>query len=207
MRSTEPIPGNPWPHDMVLSIDQPHHLQLLLFIREAWDVGSDTAVPPLDPVPDVGSSAMPGTASRAEWKRRWQNEWARAWDWYNVHDPSARPTQADLVALWRPGQPLHPALPPRWDVEYGMDGVDQEAFTAWSMRLQPPLGQPFAETPERVSLPALIPAWQTGLQCIIVLPYAGHFAKRITPRHLAVSPSTRADDEQYSRALATPYQP
>jgi hypothetical protein len=206
MRSTEPIAGNPWPHDMVISIDCPHHLQLLLFIREAWDVGRDTAVPLLDPVPDVGNAAMPGTASRAEWERRWHSEWVRAWDWYDVHDPSAHPTQADLMAIWRPGQPLHPALPPRWDVEYGTDGVDQDAFSAWSMQLDPPVGRPLEEEPERVSLPTLIQAWQTGLQCIIVVPYAGYFANRVTRRHLAVSPSTRADATQYSTALAMPDQ-
>ncbi|WP_157156748.1 MULTISPECIES: hypothetical protein [unclassified Diaminobutyricimonas] len=206
MRSTEPIPGNPWPRDMVISVDNPHHLELLLFIRQAWDVGRETAVPELDPVPDVGGSVMPDTVSRDEWKRRWQREWARAWDWYGVHDPSARPTPEDMRAIWVPGQPLHPALPPRWEVEYGMDGIDQESFTDWSRGLEPPLGQPLEETPERVSLPALIEAWQTGLQCIVVLPYAGYFAKRITRRHLAVSPSTRADPDEYRRALATPYQ-
>jgi hypothetical protein len=60
-----------------------------------------------------------------------------------------------------------------------------------------------AESPEPRSLPALIAAWQGGLDTVIVLPYAGFFARRITKRHLAVSAAARNDPESYSRALGT----
>ncbi|UOE43029.1 hypothetical protein [Agromyces larvae] len=37
MRSSVPIPGNPWPHDMVIAVDDdPHQLVELLWMREAW---------------------------------------------------------------------------------------------------------------------------------------------------------------------------
>ena len=57
--------------------------------------------------------------------------------------------------------------------------------------------------PEPQSLPALIAAWEGGLDTVIVLPYAGYFARRVTQRHLAVSAATRNDPDSYSRALGT----
>ena len=39
MRSSVPIPGNPWPHDMLITVeDNPHALVDLLWIREAWNL-------------------------------------------------------------------------------------------------------------------------------------------------------------------------
>jgi hypothetical protein len=57
--------------------------------------------------------------------------------------------------------------------------------------------------PEPQSLPALVAAWKGGLDTVIVLPYSGYFARRITSRHLAVSAATRNDPVSYSRALGT----
>ncbi|MGY4542620.1 hypothetical protein ACVWY0_002544 [Arthrobacter sp. UYNi723] len=53
------------------------------------------------------------------------------------------------------------------------------------------------------NLPDLVPAWESGLDTVIVLPYAGYFAQRMTPRYLAVSAATRNDLDTYSRALKT----
>lgn len=37
MRSTTPMEGNPWPHDVVISVDNDFYRLLeLLWIREAW---------------------------------------------------------------------------------------------------------------------------------------------------------------------------
>ena len=57
------------------------------------------------------------------------------------------------------------------------------------------------ESPERLSLPALIEAWRSGLDTIITLPYRGFYARRITGRHLVVSTRTRLDPDMYSLAL------
>lgn len=39
MRSSVPIPGNLWSHDMVITVeDNPHALVDLLWIREAWNL-------------------------------------------------------------------------------------------------------------------------------------------------------------------------
>ena len=60
MRFTEPVPNNPWPHGMAISVeDTPQHLTILLFIREAWGIAAGADVPPLDPVPDPGVRPTP----------------------------------------------------------------------------------------------------------------------------------------------------
>lgn len=80
-----------------------------------------------------------------------------------------------------------------------MAGIDRDAFNAWSSSLSPIPPKDL----ERQSLPDLIPAWESGLDTIVVLPYAGYFARRITRRHLAVSAATRNDPASYAMALQT----
>jgi hypothetical protein len=45
----------------------------------------------------------------------------------------------------------------------------------------------FPQDAEPRSLQALIPAWKSGIDTIIVLPYKGYFAQRLSRRHLVVS--------------------
>lgn len=59
----------------------------------------------------------------------------------------------------------------------------------------------FPQDAEPHSLQELIPAWKSGIDTIIVLPYKGYFAQRLTRRHLVVSAETRNHPEQYSRAF------
>ena len=49
MRSSGPLPGNPWPHDMVITVeDDLQPLLDLLWIREAWNLSQvGVALPPL----------------------------------------------------------------------------------------------------------------------------------------------------------------
>lgn len=193
---------NPWPHDMVISVeDRSLPLNELLFIRHAWGLAPDAGIPALLPVPDPGASAMPGSASAGEWDDRWHAAWKRAWDWYRIKEkPGVNgPTPELMRQLSRPGQELHALFPPLWRSEYGQEGVDSAAFNAWHNSLIPE----FPQTAERESLQALIPAWKSGLQEIIVLPYSGYFAQRISRRRLVVSAVTRNDPESYSRALRT----
>ncbi|MBB6406054.1 hypothetical protein [Arthrobacter sp. AZCC_0090] len=193
--------NNPWPHDMVISVeDRSLPLNELLFIRHAWDLAPDADIPALSPRPAPGASRTPGSASVAEWEERWQTAWKRAWDWYEMRERTAenRPTPEVIRQVTRPAQPLHPFIPPLWSSEYGRDGVDQAAFHAWHNSLVPAV----PPTAERDSLQALIPAWESGLEEIIVLPYAGFYAKRISRRQLVVSAVTRRNPASYSRALA-----
>lgn len=207
MRFSNPLARNPWPHDMAITVeDHPFALNLLLFIRHTWLIVADDDIPELSPQPDPGSSKTPDSASLPDWESRWQNAWDRAWTWYQIADSSwpQYPTQESMHQMqetmrqvMQPGQPLHPRIPPLWTADYDWDGIDQDAFNTWDQSLAPK----FPTDAERQNLPSLIPAWESGLDTIIVLPYAGYFARRITRRHLAVSASTRNDPESYSRAL------
>lgn len=77
----------------------------------------------------------------------------------------------------RPGQELHPLIPPLWTTEYDRDGLDSDAFNYWHNVLSP---IPPSDA-ERRNLSDLIPAWESGLDTVIVLPYAGYFARRELP--------------------------
>ena len=107
------------------------------------------------------------------------------------------PTQELMRQVLRPGQELHPLIPPLWTTEYDWDGLDSAAFNNWHNDLSP---IPPSDA-ERRNLLELIPAWESGLDTVIVLPYAGYFARRVTRRHLAVSAATRNDPATYGRAL------
>jgi hypothetical protein len=213
MRFTEPVPHNPWPHDMVIHVDDtPQHLAILLFIRQAWGIADRADVPPLDPVPDIGASQLPEVPGRKEWETRWHRAWERAWQWYSVQepDPAVRPAPGFIREVSAPGRDLNPLIPPFWQSAHGWDGIDADAYSAWLRRCslhaygQPPLRTRRAgDFPEPQSLPALIAAWLGGLDTVIVLPYAGFFARRITSRHLAVSAVTRGDPASYTRALGS----
>lgn len=199
---------NRWPRGMAVRVDAtPHHLTVLLFIRHAWGIAVDAGVPRLDPVPDVGLSRIPEAASPAEWDARWRRAWARAWDWYSVQepDPAIHPTPGYIRAVSEPFHELDPLIPPFWQADYGWEGIDPHAYNAWEQRCSPDAfaapRRRAADSPEPQSLPALVAAWQDGIDTVIVLPYEGYFARRITVRHLAVSAATRDEPGAYSRAL------
>jgi hypothetical protein len=203
VRSLWPLPANPWPHGMVISVDDlPHPVIELLFIRSAWGIAQDLELPALDPQPRAGNSAVPETASRDDWSQRWKHQWQRIWDWYVIHDPGIHPTQEQLRSMSRPGQPLNSIFPPFWAAEHGDAGIDHDALRDWENLLMPRhLRHSLEEEPERVCLPALIKAWETGIEEIVTPPYAGYFAQRLSRKVLVVSAATRADPGLYKRAL------
>ncbi|WP_420111205.1 hypothetical protein [Pseudactinotalea sp.] len=178
MRSNVPIFGNPWPHNMRIGIDAHSHLIVLLYVKHAWRLARDRGIPDLDPVPRVGDSAIPPTASPDEWTERWNRHWQQAWAWFASDDP----------------------VPPYWQSEFGRDGIDLSALSEWDMAIRGPLPP---VSPEHDCLDALIPAWRAGIDTIVVLPYRGYYVQRLSHRHLAVSRTTRDDPELYRRALAT----
>lgn len=96
-----------------------------------------------------------------------------------------------------PSQDLNPFIPPFWTLRFQWDGLDREAYQAWEQRLMPK----FPNDAERGSLQDLIPAWRSGIDTIIVLPYRGYFAHRLSRQRLVVSAETRNQPDDYSRAL------
>lgn len=200
MRWWDPVPGNPWPPDMAITVEErPPTLTTLLYVRHAWSIVPGADIPDLTPAPDPGASQMPDTATAEEWETRWREAWYMAWDLYHLADPERQKhsSRKTLPQDTKRDHPLNPAVPFRWTNESFMAGMDHEAFNAWSARLAP-IPPPDIE---RHSLADLIPAWESGLDTILVLPYAGYFAKRFTSRHLAVSAETRNDPDSYGRAL------
>lgn len=183
---------------MVITVkDDPHHLTLLLFVRQAWALAGDVDIPPLDPVPDCGSSRMPASADAETWDKRWKTAWEQAWAWYEIEDPAHHPTPSETREAEDPDHGLSPFIAPSWMQRYGWEGLDSDAYQAWDRSLVPK----FPHGGERQSLQELIPAWESGLDTIIVLPYKGYFAQRLTRRLLVVSADVRNNREDYSRAL------
>lgn len=78
MQSDHPIPGDPWPPDMVIAVnDADPLLTELMFINWAWNLQM-RRIPPLTPAPDFGASYRPDTATLDEWQLRWPNAWGQA---------------------------------------------------------------------------------------------------------------------------------
>ncbi len=199
MQSNQPIPGNPWPQEMIIAVEEnPDRLTFLLFLRAAWGIAADAVLPELERPPAPGRSAPPPTASVDEWSVRWKFEWLAAWSRLSMPDRTIPWTEEEIDRL----DPLD-VHAPGWRETYGMDGVDEAAWHVWSASLERhPHARPLAEQPERVSLDSLVPAWRTGLKRILVLPFAGYFAERVAAECLVVSAETRNDAAMYSRALS-----
>lgn len=196
-----------WPPQMVLEIDTPHHITQLLYLRAAWGLHTAVEPPELDPQPESGDSAAPPSASREEWARRWDAQWAMAWEWYRIEQHRAGLaglTSARMREIVGDGSELNPVMPPMWSFRYGDDGFDHVAYSAWQRSFtRIPHGR-LEDQPERRSVQAVTAAWRTGLEAVIVLPYANHHAERITPRHLVVSDVVWQATALREHALALP---
>ncbi|MBP2374940.1 hypothetical protein [Paeniglutamicibacter psychrophenolicus] len=179
--------------------DHVQNLKMLLFVRQSWSLAQDLDIPDLSPVPVTGNSRIPESSSRDAWDLMWKREWDRAWAWYDIRSERKAPlTQGEMQSFARPGQDLNPLMPPFWTVEYGEEGIDWDAFDAWDRQTTPipPINVEF----DHVS--ALVSAWHGGLTNVIVLPYRGFFAHRLSSSHLVVSAETRRSPELYDRALS-----
>jgi hypothetical protein len=193
-----------WPPQMVLSMDTPQHVIQLLYLRTAWGLRTATEPPHLDPEP--GRSAPPSSMSPEEWARRWDIQWALAWDWYRTAQRDVKlgdVTPQRLRDLDRSS--LDPVFAPTWLSRHGNDGFDHDAYRAWHHRVTfTPHGRLLDHRPLDQSMRAVTAAWRTGLDTILILPYAGKYAERITARHLVVSDTSWQTIACREHALALP---
>lgn len=86
MRSSVPIPGEPWPHDMVITVDDDlGSLVELLWIREAWGLKplGDNLPPLLVDPPKLGTIEDEEFDAGA-WQAAWPELWIAA-----LHHPGA----------------------------------------------------------------------------------------------------------------------
>lgn len=134
MRSVNPDPGNPWPHDMVLTVeDRPHALLELLWLREAHHLEprGENLPPRLSETPD-DSSMDTDAALRADWERVWPRAWHAALD-HSGRDTDAR--LFDRIQETADGSPERAALlreivGPDVRVHFGPDAFDDPSYRA-----------------------------------------------------------------------------
>lgn len=161
----------------------------LLFVRHSWALPG--AAPALDRAPDPGTSQRPDTPDATTWVTWWDEAWALAWTAYLESDPSESAV-SHFDARRRTG----------WIAQFGASGIDTYALEEWMRALVPNLRQTIKTQPEWVNVKALRAAWDEGLTTVLVLPYEGAYAERVSPRHLVVSPTVRNSPTQYAQALA-----
>ncbi|MGP9649378.1 hypothetical protein ACT3TP_02690 [Glutamicibacter sp. AOP38-B1-38] len=183
MRSSKPMPGNPWPHDMAIAVDdRPSLLLELLWIREAYELeppGED--LPPLlSDTPVVVRDAVVSTDTRAKWEYAWPRFWHAA-------------AHADMAG-------------PGWREEFGDDAFDSDSYRTWSQRgwdaYLATLPARVEDSPEWRDLPDLIPAWRAGLRRIITIPCSGAFTRKLGENALLMAFATRENSDSYRQALS-----
>jgi len=207
--SSVPIPGNPWPHDMILTIEDDSQTLLdLLWVREAWSLrpAGDDLAPLLSVTPiSTHNEAVP-VGKIAEWQEAWPSIWQACLQHAGqIRDATVfEQLHGTAIGANERASLLHGLLGPSWRDAFSDDAFtdqyldwNQAQFEANSNRRY----QSFEEEPERVSLAALIPAWQAGLSKVVVIPCTGSFTRVIGQHTLLLTAETRDDPERYSEAL------
>ena len=210
MRSVNPIPGNPWPHEMTITVDDsPSTLLELLWIREAYDlhVDDDDLPPLLIDSPAAANGQAQSESARATWEQAWPRLWAA------VAQHAGRdqdPRQFERLHKTANGSPerlqlLQEIVGPSWRDEFGDAAFDDTSYRDWSQRGTDrqisAMRRMGAESPEHRDLDALIRAWRTGLTKVVTIPCRGEFSRKITDNALLMTDATRADSAAYQRAL------
>jgi hypothetical protein len=195
---------------MVITVeDDPHSLVELLWIRERWGLSPvGTALPPLLLDDSVGAHTETDASARI---KSWQDAWPAIWEACLSHagrvqaESRCEQLRGTVNGSAERAELLRELAGPSWRAQFGDDAITAH-YETWNVsRLdararQSP--QPFDEQPERVSLAALIPAWQSGLCTIVVIPCLGSYTRTIGPHSLIVTSDTRNDPKRYGLALA-----
>ncbi len=212
MRSNAPIPGSPWPHDMVITIeDRPQTLLELLWLREAYGLTpeGDDLPPRLEEPPLPADAAAITSAVRTQW----QGGWAAAWRAAVAHagheaDPAmfARMRRADHGSPERTAL-LEQIVGPTAQGAFGEEALADPSLRAWAQKgldaHLAALTSGISHSPERRDLDALVPAWRAGLTKVVTIPCTGMFVQRVGRNALLTTVRVRADSEAYRGALAS----
>lgn len=203
MGFTTPM-GNPWPADMVISVDDDSSQLLeLLWVREAWGLRPVGDLPPLlvDTPPRVGDPD-----DRVAWETAWPEVWGDVVRHAAVLvEPSVF---QDLLRKASGSQEraelLHRLHGPTWRDRFG-DAAFDEGYRDWSevrfSARRDHRARALAESPERRSLEALIPAWEAGLSKVSTIPCRGEYTRILGGSVLLVTEATRSDPDRYADAL------
>ena len=210
MRSSRPIPGNPWPHDMEITVkDDSHALLDLLWLREAWrlePVGDDLP-PKLTATPSPVDAPTRSAAPIGMWRARWPQLWRECLD------HSGKPLNRDVLERLHASAPrsnerarlLRELVGPSWREDVGPDAFTEQS-APWMHALYEEQVEssrlPLREQPESAALDVLIPAWRSGLTTVVQIPCRGTFTRIIGRHALLVTSETRSDRLRYREALA-----
>lgn len=212
MRSLNPIPGNPWPHDMTITVDdRPHVLMELLWIREAYGLepSGDDLPPLLVDAPVTARAVALTVAERTAWEEAWPRVWRAAVGHAGREDDHAELERLRSSPMGSPERAhlFQQLIGPTWRGEFGDEAFDDPSYAAWSQRAwerhRASIPGALDEAPERRDLDALIPAWRSGLTRIVTIPSRGEFVGRISNHALLMTEAVRADSAAYRRALAS----
>ncbi|WP_260855581.1 hypothetical protein [Curtobacterium sp. 9128] len=205
MISTTPDPGNPWPHDMRIVVENDAQTLLeLLWVREAWalePIGDD--LPPLlvdTPSLEAGRNDVDRSAWTAAWPRMWHA---------SLTTVGSRPGPEVFERLGDPTIPqaereelLEQVSGPWWSEEFGDEAFTERHQTWTSARFDDRTSsRVLRSNPEWERLEQLVPAWRAGLTTIIEIPCRGSFTRRVGAHALLVTEATRADADAYAGAL------
>ena len=208
MRSAWPIPGNPWPQDMVITVDDdPQQLLELLWLRDTWALAAGHLDPPPPLVQAAGAAAVPDDGFAM-----WDAAWSGLWQGAVKHagrvigaDTHAKLTQPNLDPIERRAL-LAEIVGPNWHDQFGDEGLG-DAYQSWQAVHQQSRSARRRELMsaelERNALDELVPAWKRGLTKIVTIPCRGDHTRVLGARTLLVTDETREDLSRYRRALAT----
>lgn len=204
------MPGNPWPHDMTMTVeDRPSSLLELLWLREAHglDMHGELLPPLLVETPAPAEHPI-DEEIRAEWEAAWPQLWEAVLAHTGIEGD---PDLFEKLRLTADGSPERAALladamgSSAVDV-FGPDVFSDPSYRVWEQkgieRHMATRREVLENSPERRDLEALIPAWRAGLTKVVTIPCRGDHTRRVGDNALLVTDETRADSERYRRALA-----
>lgn len=212
MKAAQPVPGEQWPHGMLIAVeDRPTVLLELLWIREAYALqpqGADLP-PPLVSRPAAATELTLSPATRATWDAAWPVIWDAAAE--HAGAPPLGPDVFDRIQN-TPGGPERAALlrgvvGPSWRDEFGNAALEDPSYREWSRQGDEAHAASHARGIRddiiRQAVRALVPAWRAGLTTIVTIPCRGEHTRRLGSHGLLMTDETRSDLAALERALRT----
>ncbi|MFV0406254.1 MAG: hypothetical protein ACK5LN_05450 [Propioniciclava sp.] len=198
MRSTVPMEGNPWPHDMVITVeDGSQQLLELLWLREAWG---------LQPVGDLPPRLVdePERAGDSDDREAWETAWPEVWQEAANHaavlvEPSMfEQLQRTGNGSLERAELLRRMVGPTWRDRFGDDAFD-EHYQEWTRRHFEARSSPARVSPAPAAAPSRPASTRGGRRA----------ARRCARRSGSTSPSsgttpTSCPSPRVVRASRTP---
>lgn len=209
MRSVEPRPNNPWPHDMVLHVQFDEGALLdLLWVREAWRL--EVSGPDVPPRPlELEEPELTAEGLRRD-KREWERGWTELWETsLATLARRRRPRVSGAMAAAVVEALSDEEVQALWNGESWRSRFGDAAFTAgyeaWIGRLQARRNRfhelPLELQPQRQALDELVPAWRRGLTTIVTIPCSGTYTRTIGDDTLLLTEPAYDDIDQLRAAL------